>query len=251
MNDHRAPHEDHEHECLDPNLGEQLWRIAADACPEDLRARLEHHVSHCAACRLQLALEREVVQGLRTGGLHLSAPAPRYGGVVGWTAACGTTALAAGLVVLFVLPPTAPHDHMVLRGGDGPAIVRPVPDEVVRGGRLTLRWTPLEQATRYDVTVSAVEGDHTWSTQVREPSATIPPESALPVGARYRARVEPVPAYLAPDGALRTSFRTGGTGEWFGYRVGHGAAAGRWLGGAGLAGLLAGAVAFFARRLGR
>jgi hypothetical protein len=251
MNDIHTEDDHLEADCLDPVLGGQVWRLDAPDCADELRGRLEHHLAYCAACRLQRAVEREVEAGLRGGDLLLAPAAPRLDRFAGLTAACGTLALAAGLAVLLVLPPAAPHDAMVLRGDDGPAIERPVPDEVVRGGRPTLRWTPLAKATRYDVKVTAVDGDHAWATSTREPVATVPPEAELPVGARYRVRVEPVPAHLAPDGALHTSFRTGGLGEWFGYRLGHGRAGGRWLGGAGLVGLLAGALGLLARRSAR
>ncbi len=251
MNNPDTKRSNHELECLDPVLGDQLWQLSTSDCPSGLRTRLEHHLTYCAACRLQQAVERGIETGLRNGDLVLPAPVPRFARVANWTVACGTTALAAGLVLLFVLPPAAPHDGMVLRGDDGPAIERPVPDEVVRGGRPTLRWTPLAGATRYEVRVTAADSDHTWTTSTREPVATVPPGEDLPLDMRFRARIEPVPAHLAPAGGIRTSFCTGSTRKWLSYRLRHGHTPGRWLGGVGLAGLLAGMIGLLARRLPR
>ncbi len=251
MTDVHIEHDQNDIECLDEVLGDQLWQLSTPKCPADLRARLETHVTYCAACRLQLAMERKVEAGLRGGELSLPRPVFRMDRAASLTAACGTMALAAGLTLLLMLPPSAPHDGMVLRGDDGPAIERPVPDDVVLGGRPTLRWTPLKGATRYDVQVTAVDGDHTWSVSTREPEVTVPSGEDLPLDTRYRVRVAPVPAHVAPDGALRTSFRTGGTGAWLNHRLGHGSDWGRGLAGVGLAGMLAGALGLFVRRFSR
>lgn len=231
---------DEGYDCLDPTLGNELWRLADPDCPAELRGRLETHMTYCADCRLQIAVERHATGGLRDGSLVLAPDTDQWGRPAFWIAGLGATALAAGLALLVLMPPTAPHEHLTLRGDDGPAIERPVADEVVLGREPTVRWTPLDGATRYDLRVEAVDGDYNWSVSTDTPAATVPQDRSLPADTRFRVRVQPVPAHLAPDGALRSSFRTGGFGAWFGHRLRHGAAAGRALGGVGLLGLVAG-----------
>lgn len=233
-------------ECIDPELGNRLWLLDTPDCPEELAARLDHHLRYCAACRLRQAVAERVEAGLRDGSLVVR---PDFRGrFAAWSGGLGAVAVAAGLAVLLLLPPRAPHEALVLRGEDGPIIESPVPDEVVRGERPTIRWTPLAGATRYEVRVSAVDGGHDWSVSTRVAETAVPETDPLAPGTRYRIRVEPVPGHLAPDGALRSSFRTGSTGAWLRYRLERGAPAGRWLGGAGLLGLLAGAVGALVRR---
>lgn len=233
-----------EYECVDPALGAELWRLADPSCPEELRGRLETHVAFCADCRLQLAVDRKAVAILQDESsvdIPVVAGLERTRGrLSGWSAGLGATALAAGLALLILLPPRAPHESLTLRGDDGPVIERPVADEVVRGRTPALRWTALTGATRYDVRIEAVAGNYRWSTQTETPSASVPQDRELPPQTRFRISVSPIPAHVAPDGALRSSFRTGGTGAWLAHRLRHGAAAGRVLGGVGLLGLLAG-----------
>lgn len=237
--DHNLPDDDCGYECIEPTLGEQIWRLGAPDCPAELRPRLEAHLRHCAHCRLELAIERRVGAELETGGLRIS---PGRGGSrkAAWFSGAGVAALAAGLALLLLAPPRAAHQDMIVRGDDQPAIERPVPDEVVRGGRPQLRWTELAGANRYQVRITMVDGGYTWTSTTTEPQAAVPEGMELPVGARFRAEVEPIPAHAAPDGALRTSFRTGDAGEWFSYRLRRGAPAGRWLAGAGVLGALTG-----------
>ncbi len=243
---HDEPREPQDHECIDLALGHDMWRRLDPACPADLRRRLEAHVAYCAACRLRVAVEDRVAAGLRDGSLSVSARAtggPRLIRVTGWT---GGLSLAAGLALLLLLPPRARHEDLVLRGEGVPEIARPVPGEVVLGGRPTIRWTPLAGATRYEVRVTMVGGDHIWSTATESAEVAVPGGMDLPIGERFRVSVEPVPAYLASEGALQSSFRTGGAAEWLAYRVQRGAVVGRVLGllgfvgfaGAGLASAL-------------
>jgi len=149
-------------------------------------------------------------------------------------------ALAAGLALLVLMPPSAPHEQMTLRGDEGPSIERPVAEEVVLDRRPTVRWTALPRARTYAVTVEAVGGDYRWTTNTDTPEATVPAGEELPTDTRFRVSVEPVPAHAAPDGALRSSFRTGDPAAWFGHRLRHGADLARGLGTVGFLGFAAG-----------
>jgi hypothetical protein len=223
--------------CLDEKLSAELWRLEDPDCPSDLRQRLDHHVTYCAACRLQLAVERRIAGGLADGSLKLRRRRPAAGT---WFTGAGAAALAAGLAMILLLPPLAALDGVTVRGDDQPGIERPVPDEVVFGRRPTLRWTPVSGATSYEVRVTAVDDNATWTTTTTGTEVTVPEGFELQENARYRLRVETTPAHVAPDGGLATSFSTGGAGSWLQYRLTHSAAGGRWVGGLGALSLLVG-----------
>ncbi len=248
MTDQKPEYINQDEACIDTTLGTELWRLETADCPAELRSRLETHVTYCAACRLQLAVERKVVAGLGDGSLVLRRPAPAYARYAVWSASVGITAVACSLALMLLLPPIAPHSAMTMRGDDGPSINRPVPDEVVLGGQPTIRWTPLEGVTSYNVQVETVDGNHRWSTNTPTAEITVPASDELPLNMRCRIRIEPVPAHLAPAEGLRTSFRTGSTGSWIQYRLGHAKSISRWFGGFGLAGILAGVAGLLTRR---
>jgi hypothetical protein len=236
MREHGNGHQDRDHECIDPALGSELWRRHDPDCPAELRARLDAHLAYCAACRLTVAVEAGVAAGLRDRTLHVEQASGAHR-VSRWAGGSGAGLLAAGLALLLLLPPRAPHEGLVLRGDDGPAIVRPVPDEVVLGGRPAFRWTPLAGANRYDLQVTMVDGTAAWSTTTDQAEAAVPAGMDLPRDARFRVSVQPVPAHVAPGGALRSSFRTGGLRAWLGYRARQGSPVGRVVVFGGLLGL--------------
>jgi len=246
MTEHRRPQDGEPAICLDEALAGELWQLAREDCPDDLRARLENHVRYCAACRLQLAVERSIAAGLAAGDLRI-ARAPRRSLPL-WLTGAGSLALAAGLALVLLLPPVAPHFADVVRGAGEPLIERPVPDEVVLGNRPTLRWAPVFGATSYEVRVTEVAGGSSWSTRTAATEVRIPVGFELDGDARYRLRVDPTPAHLAPPGGMTTSFRTADAGRWAGYRLTHAPAGVRWLGGLGLAAALAGVATLLAGR---
>ena len=59
---------DHD-ECLDPVLGEQLWRLELTQTDPALRKRLEAHLRHCPACATLRALDAEIAAAVREGDL--------------------------------------------------------------------------------------------------------------------------------------------------------------------------------------
>ncbi len=227
-----------EDECIESGLGNDLWRLDDPGCPPELRERLTVHVAHCAGCRLRLAVNRSVGVGLADGSLSAAASAARSP----WarrTAWLGTAALAAGLALVMLTPPQGRRAGLTLRGEEGPVIERPVPDEVVTTRQPVLRWTPVPDATRYDVLLESVDGAFRWTTETREPRAAVPAGLPLPGNTRFRVLITPVPPYLAPAGGLRSSFRTGSPAAWFSYRLGNGSGPGRGLLVVGMAALLA------------
>ena len=90
------------HECIDPRLGGDLWRLEDPDAEVALRARLETHVTFCASCRQQRAVESATAAGLRMGELALGSSAGRGLRRIRWLAGAGTVALAGGLALLLV-----------------------------------------------------------------------------------------------------------------------------------------------------
>jgi hypothetical protein len=157
-------------------------------------------------------------------------------------------ATAAGLALVLLRAPGAPHDDRLVRGASAPSIIRPVAEEIVRGGNPTIRWPIIEGATRYEVEITRADGQIAWETTTSESQATVPTAEALDLGDRYRVVVTPVPPHVAPEGALRTSFATGDLVAWSGYRLRRGDDGGRVLGGLGILGLIAAAIAAVVQR---
>jgi hypothetical protein len=236
------------YECIDPELGDALWqRDDPDVAPE-MRARLDNHVAHCAACRLRLSVEGEVAEGLRTGWLHLPH---RRGG--GWGPAqilttSGLLAVAASLLLIFTAPPRAALDRRPVRGPSASGIIRPVPDEEIASATPTLRWHAVEDATRYEVAVRGVANGYEWHTSSAEAAVTIPETHPLPPGSRYRIIVTTVPTDLAPGGGWRGSFSRVPPVSFIGYRLTSGSRLAQAVGVLGLCALLASAAWNLRRR---
>ncbi len=221
-------------ECVEPEVGKQLWQLTDPGLEPDLRRRLEAHRTICDACRLTHLVETEVERLITQGEVRV--PGARRGARL--VAAGGGFAVAAALALAFVVPPEASGPSVLRRGVDDVRIVRPVEGEVVATDRPRLDWTPIPGATAYRVEISAMDGDHHWSGRLTAPPATLPPEAALPVHGRYRAIIAPVPDDLARPGDLSVSFMRAGVGRFMAYRL----VAAPWfitvLGVFGLAGLV-------------
>ncbi len=204
------------YECVEPELGDELWRLGAPATDAGLRRRLENHLMICDACRLRCAAERRVAAGLADGTLALPDARPRAARALAWG---GGLAVAAGLALILVLPPRARDGDRIVRAPDDPQFHRPVEGEVVRGGRPTLSWASIEGATAYRVHVDEVGGDHAWHGETAGLEIDVPADAELPLSRDYRAFVEPVPADLAQPGGVSVSFRTGTTPEFLAHRA--------------------------------
>lgn len=231
-----------EFDCIDPELGAELWRLADPECSNQWRERLATHLKFCADCRMRQALDGSLVAGLQSGNLRLTRRRRWLDRAPLWTFSASAASLAAGLALLILLPAVAPDTGQHLRGSNSPGIEQPVPEDVLLSRRPTLRWTPLPGATSYQVQVEAVGGGYEWSEKTRLPFATVPPSKELPPDTRFRVRVVAKPAHVVPSGFLGSSFQTGGLFSWLGHRARHGAGSGRLLGMAGLLGLLLGVV---------
>jgi len=90
------------YECIEPRLGGDLWRLEDPDTDVARRAHLETHVTFCASCRQQRAVESATEAGLRMGELTLGSSAGRGLRQIRWLAGAGVAALAAGSALLLV-----------------------------------------------------------------------------------------------------------------------------------------------------
>jgi len=246
------------YECVEPRLGDELWRMDDRSTTQELRASLQLHLEICEDCRLRQAVSRRLADAARAGRVRIPGPeretipsrisrkaSSRWTTAAGWS---GAMALAAGLVFALVMPPTPRDADHVLRAPDDQAFRRPVEGEVLLDRTPRLSWHPIDGATAYRIRIDEVAGDYEWSARTAEPRLDVPPSAPLPRGSDFRVFLEPVPADLAVPGGLSVSFRTGGTGAFLRHRLVAAPVAARVLAVCGLT-LLAVSAAFSRRRL--
>jgi RNA polymerase sigma-70 factor (ECF subfamily) len=92
------------YECIEPRLGSDLWRLEDPDTDAARRAHLETHVTFCASCRQQRAVESATEAGLRMGELALGSSAGQGMRQIRWLAGAGVAALVAGSALLLVHP---------------------------------------------------------------------------------------------------------------------------------------------------
>ena len=215
------------YECVDPDVGEQLWLLGMPDIDPELKRELEDHVAVCADCRLQLALQRQL-EAMPVHGLAAKAEAAGGSRPVlrrRWTLrgleAAAILSLAACLVLTFFLPPRDPDEPRTLRSrGDDLRFLRPVAEEVVLGSHVDFAWTPVADASGYVLQVRDENGNLAWETETQGTEAAVPDDVELPADTRLQAYLEIIPPYLTPDTGVAVSFHTGSATEFAAYRAG-------------------------------
>ena len=151
---------------------------------DSARAEVEAHVAWCDECRAEL---REVSGILRTNGAKRRRRLAWIGPAV---------AAAAAIVLLVAYPrgPSAPDDAPAHRDVPGavdpePILTSPVPDAEDLDGRI-LRWTRVERADRYRVTVFDTAGTVLWRAVTPDTSVSLPDAAGLVAGTTYLWRVD-------------------------------------------------------------
>jgi len=211
---------DSEYECIDPELGAELWRLDDPDSPETTKARLQAHLEYCPQCRTLEVMKRRLANGLEHGQLEITLPEPRQPLplITRWAARAGAAAVAATLALVFLQAPNPRQNGLVLRGGDENAVLRPAPDEIIAGSTPVIRWKPVTGANSYQVRVSAVESEYVWSGVVSDAETRIPRDQSLPSNTRFRIQIQPVPTHLTGPNGFYSSFRTGNLAEFVAYR---------------------------------
>jgi hypothetical protein len=220
------------YECVEPDLGEDLYLLDLSDTDPDIRRKLENHIQICDACRFEYDVKQNVEDGFRTGRYTI----PTHGGWLGslcrflsppgqesWAGATqtmSTIAFAVCVLLIFILPPSTPSFGSGQRGpAEAPRFERPVEGEVVLDANPTLSWRPIEEASGYKITLDNVGGGYEWDGQTRDNTITVPSESPVPIDDRMRAILEPIPSDLAPAGGYSLSFRRGSLLDFLGYRI--------------------------------
>ncbi|MEN8005842.1 MAG: hypothetical protein ABFS42_02460 [Candidatus Krumholzibacteriota bacterium] len=223
-----VPWQDEGYECLEPEIGKNLWRLDLPELAADERRLLADHVGICDACRLQRDLESKIGRGLADGSLLLpadlagcTAPSRGSGWMSGWRSlgSVGAVAVAASLALAFILPPVPRDQGLVSRSGAEPGFIRPVEGEVVSPKPLRIIWDSIPGATSYELWVEDLDRKFQWRAETHDNFLTMPADIRIPNPADFRIMLTPVPGDLAPPGGVNVSFRTAGFGDFVRYRL--------------------------------
>jgi hypothetical protein len=230
------------YECIDQDLGQNLWRLDDPQSAPEIVDRLQAHLEFCSYCRTLRLIQDRLAPGLKEGDLAINiSAAERWGRpaarLTTWLSAAAAT---AAVVLVFLQAPQPAGNGLVLRSGSAAGITCPVPDEVVHGNRPVIRWDSVDGANKYLVNIIAVQSNYSCTISAENPEVKIPQEQSLPADTRFRVNVQPVPTHLVADGGLNSSFRTGNTSEFAAYRWSCRSTLARMLGWAGLGGLALG-----------
>ncbi|MBU0742046.1 hypothetical protein KKG45_08825 [bacterium] len=225
------------YECVDPNVGEEIWRLDIPNLDAVLRRELEAHVLVCHACRLHRDLDACARRLVRDGEIDLGATPAAASWSSGLARAAGiaaTLAIVASLVGVLFLPPRPVGADMAVRGEVEARFTRPVEGQVVPAGACCLSWTEVPGATRYEVRITDRDGDFTWTGTTDRNRIDLPEDAGLTEGAAYKAVLSARPVDLLPPGRTSVAFRSGTSFEVAAHRLRW---AQRWIHGLGLAGL--------------
>lgn len=203
-------------ECVDPSVGESIWRLEEPDVDPQLRAELLAHVSACHACRLLVRLDEKARELAKSGSLELPAPpgpAPQRPGLRPrriHVASVAGLALAACLAAILLTPPQPVTGRLSVRGNERTRFLRPVEGEVVSASRPVLRWTPLEGASRYFVEIRDEDGAAIWQGESESATIRLPGDVPLESGRNYKALLSVQPADLLAPGQTSVLFRSDG-----------------------------------------
>ncbi|MCP4292386.1 MAG: hypothetical protein GY780_11205 [bacterium] len=195
-------------ECVQPEAGNEIWRLEMPDTEPELRTRLENHLAICDSCRLTLAVHGQLQNPAQAKILR---PPFNFG-------LTGVLALAASLALAFILPP-GQMDRTLMRGDSGPAFISPIEGEVVLQETPQLKWSQVPGATSYEVRITGVSDDYEWTSSSSQPTITIAEEHGLAHNQEVRVVVKTVPGDLVPLGSISVQFSREGPAPFVAYRV--------------------------------
>ncbi len=204
-------------ECVEPDLGKQLWRLDDPDTQSGLKELLEGHLSVCAECRLERALGKKIVAGLEANRLTLNSFRKRLPkiGVFG-----GSVLVAASVVLALLLPPNSNNIHGVERAQSGVfGFQRPVSGEIVGTRPPRLQWGELDGATGYVVSVLDLAGSRLFQSQTSSTHFDLPDTLVFSSGEQYWVYLEPIPKDIAPDDVVSVRFLASGELSRLWYRM--------------------------------
>ncbi len=200
-------------ECIEPEFGDQLWRLEQGDLDPDLCSTLEAHVEACHACRLLQTLDRRSRELIQGGSLCSTAETDR----LGWldklrhlSLPIAGLALAASLLSVIFLPPRPSNGEFATRGEGDTRFLRPVEGEVVGTLNPELRWTPVDGASGYHLEIRDLAGGVVWKGEIEQAELRLSTDTALERGRSYKAMLSTWPADLLPPGRLSVVFHVDG-----------------------------------------
>jgi hypothetical protein len=204
--------------CIDPEVAALRGRLRPLSSDEEDELAL--HLELCQACRIA-----QVMDGvLRDAAARRHASLPprqiRTARVLGVAALLSL--LAAFAAASFLRPSLQPRfgagEQLVERGEAGLLIEAPYEQEVLAPQGAALRWRALPGASHYSLRLLRQGSAETLT--VSDLEGTRFPLPPLQRGV-YVAELRALPDHLAGSEPVRVAFRSGGWGEFFGYRLRH------------------------------
>ncbi|MEZ4651312.1 MAG: hypothetical protein R3E97_21475 [Candidatus Eisenbacteria bacterium] len=211
-------------ECVDPAVGERIWRLEESNLDASIRSELEAHLEVCHACSLLSRVEVKARQLLRTEHgtqrpLPQVRPAARFSGRAVRARIVAGLAFAACLVLSITSPPRSVSPAARSRGDDAAHFVRPVEGEVLASSEPTLEWTRIDDASRYLVDLRDDTGATVWKGESEGTSLRVPTSAGLEHGHQYRAILSTQPMDLIAPGSISVLFRSDGMWQQIVHRV--------------------------------
>ncbi len=250
-----AGHKNYEHrlECVQPELGDQLWRLDDVDADPDLKLRLERHLSVCDDCRLQRAVHGRLGELAEAGEIVIDVEAEEPKRL--WShgsdrllMSYGGLALAASLALTMLIPPTLSQMPGESRGETPESVfLRPIEGEVTADDTPRLSWRSIEGATAYRLEISQIDGDYLWQGRTTTTSLRVSSETPLPDHGHFRVLLETVPSDLSPLGGISVAFRRAHQASVLVYRARVAPLLVQLLGGLGMVSLLS-SIPFMVRR---
>ncbi|MCP4122613.1 MAG: hypothetical protein GY751_12740 [Bacteroidetes bacterium] len=206
------------YECIEPELGQELWQYDHPVVDPDLKTKLGNHLTLCQKCNQIRELDSVLANGLSNGTLQIkkpvyTLPAKRY--ATRFVASMGSMAIAAGLVLMFMLP-IQKNVNQVDRGLAESGFLMPIDSEVITGGKVNLAWAPVKNAAGYILRMETSESDWQWSTKTDKNRIIV---DHLPAHSNITAYLKSIPGDLSPIGGWSISFRHGSFSEFAQFRV--------------------------------
>jgi hypothetical protein len=204
--------------CIDPDVGALLGR-PRPLSPDEETA-LAVHLELCKACRIAQVMDGVLQQAAAHRQAQGRLRRARFVRVLAIAAALSLIAALAAAV--FLRPAAEPRfgdRHQLTERGEGGLVIEaPYEQEVLPPPGGALEWRALPGAAHYSLrllrqgSAEAIAVDHLEGTRL-----PLPP---LERGA-YVAELRALPDHLAGSEPVRVAFRSGGWGEFLGYRLRH------------------------------
>ena len=177
-------------ECVSPD---ELLAVLEETLAEPERLRVLRHVGSCASCRKEL----ELLRAARDAAELAARPAWVRAPVL---AAAAAMVLALGGLALWSRATPDPTDRMRTGEVAGAVALLEPPADGLAARPVTLRWSRVPDAGRYEVEVLTRDGSPLYVTTTRDTFVTVA-DSALVLGSEFRWWIRAV----LPDGSQPAS----------------------------------------------